>query len=517
MLEPRSGVRACLGSACALILSACAVGPDFKAPAAPSTEGYTPATLPPDTEATAVPGGEAQHFDFGRDLPGQWWQLFASDELNALITEAIANYPDITAQRAALRAAQENVRAEQGVFLPQVSATALGARELQSGATIAPGFPGFITNFFEAVVNANYTVDLFGGERRTLEALKAQAAAQDYQLEASYLALTAGVAEAAVGLASTREQIAVTREIIALEEKQLAVIRRQLELGSRTRADVLQQQSNLAAVRATLPPLQQQLALAEHQLAVLTGHFPRDARPIKMELADLKLPQDLPISLPSSLVEQRPDIKIQEMRLHAASAQIGVATANMLPQLTLSASYGFESLQSRSLFETGSKIWSGGAGLTQPLFAGGSLRAKRSAAIDTFAQADAQYRLSVLQAFQNVADTLTALDNDAQALKADYETVNAAQASLDLTQRQYNDGAVDYTALLTAQQAYQQARIAYVRALAGRFSDTATLFEALGGGWWNRNDPGTMKELLPAANQAADPRGTLPRAPARDN
>jgi len=478
--------------ALALALSSCAVGPNFKPPPAPATDGYAGEALPVQTEATAVAGGEAQHFQLGRDLPGQWWTLFVSTRLDALIAEAIANYPDIAAQQAALRAARENVRAQEGVFFPQIQGAGNAAREKVSGATLGPGFPGFITSVYQANVDVSYTFDLFGGERRALEGLQAQAVAQNFKLEASYLTLTTNVAATAIQLASVRDQIAATLEIIALEEKQLAVIQRQFELGSQTRADVLQQQSNLASVRATLPPLQQQLAAAEHQLAVLTGHFPRDVVRAEFSLSDLTLPQDLPVSLPSSLVAQRPDIKAQEAMMRQASAAVGVATANMLPQLTLSGAYGGESLTFASLLTPGSNTWSIAAGITQPLFQGGTLRARRRAAIDTYEQSDAQYRQVVLQAFQNVADTLTALDNDAQALKAENDALNAAKASLDFIQRQYDDGAANYVSLLTAQQTYQQARLASVRAVASRYTDTVTLFQALGGGWWNRTDPGAQ-------------------------
>jgi NodT family efflux transporter outer membrane factor (OMF) lipoprotein len=487
-----------------LALSGCAVGPNFKPPSPPVTDAYKSEVLPTQTEATGVVGGEAQRFQAGQDLPGQWWTLFGSTQLNALIDEAMGHYPDIAAQQAALRAARENVRAEVGVFFPQIQGAGSGSREKSSGAAIAPGFPGFITNIYQATVNVSYTFDIFGGERRAVEGLQAQALAQNFKLEASYLTLTSNVVSTAIQLASAREQIAVTNEIIALETKQLGFIQRQFDLGSHTRADVLQQQSNLASVRATLPPLQQQQAVAEHQLAVLTGHFPHDAVRAEFSLADLKLPQDLPVSLPSSLVAQRPDIKMQEMVMRQDSAAIGVATANMLPQLTLSSSFfGYESVNSASLFTPGANVWNLGAGITQPIFEGGALRAKRRAAIDTYDQATAQYQLTVLQAFQNVADTLTALDSDVEALKAEYDAVNAAKASLDLIQKQYDDGAADYVSLLTAEQSYQQARIACVRAIASRYTDTVTLFQALGGGWWNRNDSGTLQVASSHARSSA--------------
>jgi NodT family efflux transporter outer membrane factor (OMF) lipoprotein len=480
------------GLAAGLSLSACAVGPNFHAPAPPATQGYTSGDLAKSTQSTDVVGGEPQRFWFGQDLPGDWWTLFGSTALDELIDQAMVNYPDIAAQQAALRAARENVRAEAGVFLPSVTGSALAQRNKTSGGSIAPGFPGFFTDIYTANVNVSYAFDLFGGERHTLEGLQAQAEQQNFQLEASYLTLTFNVASAAIQFAEDRELLEATHQIISLEEKQLTVIQRLVQLGSETNADVLQQKANLAAVRATLPPLQQQLDISEHQLAILTGRFPHDVIAPELKLVDFELPQDLPVSLPSSLVGQRPDIRLQAAVLHQASAAIGVATANMLPQLTLNGSFGGEAQRFASLLEPGSNAWSIAGQITQPLFEGGALRAKRRAAVDAFDQAKAHYQLTVLSAFQNVADTLTALDNDAQALNAQNDAVAAAKASLDLIQRQYDIGTANYVTLLTAQQSYEQARLAYVRALASRFTDTVTLFQALGGGWWNRRDAGAL-------------------------
>jgi NodT family efflux transporter outer membrane factor (OMF) lipoprotein len=474
-----------------LTATGCAVGPPFRPAAPPATEAFAREFLPTQTEATEGLGGEPQRFQLGRDLPGRWWMLFGSTRLNALIDDAMTKYPDIDSQQAALRAARENVRAEQGVFSPQVQGAGNFTREQVSGGSIGPGYPGFMANVSQANVSVSYPFDVFGGERRAVEGLRAQAAVQQFKLEASYLNLTSNVALTVIQVASIRGQIAATGEMIALDDRELAIIKRQFELGSRTRADVQQQQASLAGVRATLPTLRQQLAAAEHQLAVLTGSFPHDAGLAEFDLSDLTLPRDLPVSLPSALVAQRPDIRAQEMMMHEACAAIGVATANMLPQLTLTGAYGGESLRFASLLSPASNAWNIAAGITQPLFDGGRLRAKRRAAIDNYDQASAQYRLIVLQAFQNVADALTALDNDAQALTAEHDALDAAEAGLDLIQKQYRDGAVNYVSLLTAEQAYQQARLAYIRAVAARYSDTVALFEALGGGWWNRRDQRT--------------------------
>jgi len=499
--EYGSRLATCAGLALvvAMALTACAVGPDFVPAAGPATSGYTASELSPTVGTSDVAGAGPQNFQFGRDLSGQWWTLFGSPGLDALIEEAMARYPDIAAQQAALRAARENVRSEQGLFLPQLSGSGGYSRTQEGVATLGAGVPQFISSVYQANVNVSYVLDVFGGERRALEGLRAEAEAQNFVLEASYLTLTSNVASTVIQLASVRDQITATRDIVTLEETQLAVIQRRFELGSQTRADVMQQQSNLAAVRATLPPLQQQLAVAEHELALLTGNVAHDMPRVEFTLSDLKLPQDLPVTLPSSLAVQRPDILQQQAVVHQASAVIGVATANMLPQLMLSGSAGNQSLTLGSLFGPGSAVWSLAAGVTQPIFQGGTLRAKRRAAVDLYEQARAQYELTVLKAFQNVADTLTALDNDAQALQAGSEALDAAEVSLDLIQRQYDAGALNYVSLLTAQQAYQQARIAYVRDLANRYTDTVTLFQALGGGWWNRIDPGARPEV--AANK----------------
>lgn len=503
MTLPRARTEAlcCTGALLGIAVSACAVGPNYHAPAPPTQDGYTHEASPAQTVSTGVtgPGGETQRFDPGADLPGQWWTLFGSSKLDVLIRQAMASYPNIAAQQAALREAQENVRAEKGNFLPQVEGSGSAERFQRSGAEVFPGFPNFIENYFSATASVSYTFDFFGKERRTVEGLQAQAVQQSFVLEASYLTLTSDVVSAAIQVASVRGQIAATQELIDIDQNELSIVQRRFQLGSQTRADVLQQQTNLANVRATLPPLQQRLAQAQHQLAVFTGRSPRDAPPLELELSDLNLPQDLPVSLPSSLVAQRPDIRQQTAVVHEMSANIGVATANMLPQFSLSpATLGNASTQAASLAESSAGIWSIGGQITAPLFEGGMLRAKRRAAIAAYDQALAQYRLVVLQAFQTVADTLTALQNDAAALKAQRDALDAAQSSLDLTQRQYAVGAVDQVTLLQAQQSYQGTRLNYVLALANRYADTVTLFAALGGGWWHRHDPGVAAELMPA-------------------
>jgi NodT family efflux transporter outer membrane factor (OMF) lipoprotein len=391
----------------------------------------------------------------------------------------------LNAQRTKSSASEANTQ-DINQFNAENTATGLPGVQIPSLPLLPEDSPALYTSVLTAGFNVSYTFDLFGGERRALENARAQADQARYQLEASYLTLTSNIAATAIQMASIREQILATHEIIALEEKELNLIQRQYEIGSRARADVLQQQSNLATVRATLPGLQQQLSVADHQLAVLVGRFPHDGDAVQFELSSLKLPQDLPVSLPSALVEQRPDIKAQEMVMRQANALVGVATANMLPQLTLQGSSGDQGAVFRNLISSSASMWSIASTLTQPIFEGGTLRAKRRQAVAAYDEAAAQYQQTVLNAFENVADSLTALENDALSVSAQFDAQSAAKASLDLIQRQYDAGAVGYVSLLSAQQTYQQAKIAYVQSVAHRYTDTVTLFQALGGGWWNR-------------------------------
>jgi len=484
-----SALRSVLGAAAALgLLAGCAVGPDFHRPAAPDTTGYTAEPLPSETAHAEVHGGEAQRFAAGEDIPAQWWTLFHSAPLNALIERALRANPDVAAAQAALRQARENVYAGEGAFFPSVDGDLSATRERGSGASFGLKGPVSIFGVSTAAVSVSYPLDVFGGTRRQVESLEAQAEFQRFQLEATYLTLTANVATAAIQEASLRAQIAATREIIDAESQELEVLQRQLELGGAAKTAVLAQAATLAQIRATLPPLEKQLAQVRDELAALTGRFPADEPVERFELASMELPQTLPVSLPSALVEQRPDVRASEAQLHSASAQIGVAVANMLPQLTLTGQMGATATPISSLFGPGTGIWSLGAGLVQPLFHGGELLHQKRAAEAAFDHAAAQYRSTVLAAFQNVADTLRALESDANALNAQVVSERSAADSLDLAREQFQLGAISYLSLLTAEQTYQQARIGLVQAQANRFADTAALFQALGGGWWNRAD-----------------------------
>jgi NodT family efflux transporter outer membrane factor (OMF) lipoprotein len=473
----------------AVVLSSCAVGPNYKPPAAPSTSGFVPAgSLPAATASAPLPGGEAQRFVEGLDIPGQWWTLFKSPELNALIERALANSPTLEAAQAALRQANENTAAERGSYYPSVSAQVQGQRQKASAAAF--GLPGssFLYTLNSASVNVSYTLDAFGGIRRQVESLQAQADSEQFALEASYLSLTANIVTAAVTEASLRAQIAATEDIAHSQSAQLDITQRRLKAGGASRADVLQQQSTLQSTLASLPPLRSQLAQQRNQLATYVGSLPADYGGAEINLDSLTLPTDLPVSVPSKFVEQRPDVRQYSALLHQATAQIGVATANMLPQVTLTGSYGGEATRFSDVFKSSSVVWSLIGGVTQPIFKGGQLVHQRRAAVAAAQQAAANYRGTVITAFQNVSNTLYALQADADALAAETTAERTAAESLNLVQAQYKSGAASHLQVLTSEQSYQTAAIALVKARAQRYADTAALFQALGGGWWNRND-----------------------------
>ncbi len=500
-----SSVSACVAlavlvAAVGTLLPGCMVGPDFQQPTAPNTNEYTPTTLPDKTASAPGAGGAAQRFLPGQEIPAQWWTLFQSEALDRLIRQALADSPTLAAARSILRQAQENQRAQFGALLPGVDVNASAGREKISGAQFGEPnviFPPF--TLYNASVSVSYLLDIFGGTRRELEALQSQVDYQSFQLEGAYLTLTANIVTTAMREASLRSQIRATEEILAVQETQLDLVKQQFDLGGASQSDVFSQQTQLAQARATLPPLEKALAQSRHLLAVLAGKLPSEEVALPtFDLDGLQLPQEIPVSLPSSLVRQRPDIRASEALLHAACAQVGVATANLYPQVTLTGSYGSETNTFHDLFGSGTSIWNLGAGVLQPLFQGGQLTARRRAAVAAYDQATAQYQETVLQAFQNVADVLRALDRDASALKAQADAEEAAAGTLALTQKQFALGAVSYLSLLDAQRQYQQTRISLVQAQAARFADTAALFQALGGGWWNR---GPQADTAAATNR----------------
>jgi NodT family efflux transporter outer membrane factor (OMF) lipoprotein len=454
------------------------------------------------TAGTDAAFGAAQRFAPNRDIPGDWWTLFRSRPLNALIVQSIKANPTLQSAVAALRVAHENKLAQVGKFFPTVQANFTPSRQLTSGSiapVLASGENPF--NLFTAQLQVSYTFDIWGQNQRAVESLRALADVQRFQVEAAYLTLTSNVVVAAIQEASLRGQIDATNELIAINEKMLTLLRTQLNAGYSNRSDVAAQEAALAQIRATLPPLRKQLAVQRDLLTALAGRFPSQEPVETFRLAAMHLPSNVPLSLPSKLVEQRPDVRAAEEQLHSASAQIGVAIANMLPNVTLNATGGYTASELAALFSPFNKFWTLTGSATQTLFDGFTLLHQERAAQATFQQAAWAYAATVIAAFQNVADALRAVQNDADALKAARDFERAAKVSLDLAQQQFEAGNTSFIALLNAQQTYQQSRLALVQAQAGRLSDTAALFQALGGGWWNR-PPIVEQQLDPATMQA---------------
>ncbi|MBA3537157.1 MAG: efflux transporter outer membrane subunit [Tatlockia sp.] len=483
-----------------VFLTACMVGPNFHKPPPPKVKGYEERPrLPAKTAQASGPGGEAQVFLNDKDVPLLWWELYRSPAINKLIRRGLACSPNIASATAALRQSQENLNVQIGNLLfPAVDANASIQRQRYSTATIGggdvSGRPKAMTfNLYNVSVNATYNLDIWGGSRRQIESFAAKVDYQQFQVIATYLTLTSNIVTTAVAVASFQAQIDVTRKLIKEQQYLYEILSKQFNLGAVSKAVVLTQQTLLEQTRATLPPLEKSLSINKHALSALVGAFPDEQLPV-LDLNKLKLPIKIPVSLPSMLVRQRPDVRAAEATMHAALAEIGVATANLLPQITLTASYGFVSTKLSNLFSHANSVWSLMAQAAQPLFHGGALLAQRRANIDAFQQAEAQYRQTVLQAFQNVADVLRALETDARALKAQDIAERAARQSLQLTMQQYRLGAANYINLLNTQQQYEQTRINRIKAQAMRYADTAALFQALGGGWWHK--PWCKKECL---------------------
>jgi len=487
LVKSNSGWMALL--AAMLCAGGCAVGPDYHRPAAPKVGGYTARPLETTPAVTNAVAGEAQRFMEGLDIPGQWWEVFHSKPLNDLIERSLTNNPDLKAAQAALVAARENVIAQRGAYYPSVSGSFSASRQRQSGFIApTPNANVFEYSLYTPQLTVSYTPDVFGLNRRTVESTRAQAESTRYQMVATYLTLTANVVAAAIQEASLRAQVDTTRQLIEVSSNMIDIVQFQYAKGYASGVDVAAQQSLLAQMKAALPPLLKQLAAQDDLLAVLAGDYPSQRRGELFDLSKLKLPEQLPVTLPIKLVEQRPDVLQAEENLHAASAEIGIAAANRLPNITLSADAGSTALSLDKLFSSGSGFWAVGGTLTQPIFEGGTLLHREKSAQAQYNQAAQQYRSAVLTACQNVADTLNALEQDGAALKTADAAADAAKATLDLARQQYQVGYASYLASLTAEQAYQQAEINLVQAEAGRFSDTAALFQALGGGWWNIAD-----------------------------
>jgi NodT family efflux transporter outer membrane factor (OMF) lipoprotein len=489
--------------AAAILLAGCAVGPDFLHPAAPEVTGYTKEPLGPHTSSIDAPTGAQQRFVPGRDIPQEWWTLFRSPKLNAMIRRSLDNNPNLQSAIATLRAAYQAVYAQEGHFFPLAEANFNPTRQQTSAAlSPIPANGATIFDLHTAQVQVSYTLDIWGLNRRTVESLQAQADNQRFQVEAAYLTLAANVAVAAINEASLRGQIEATNELITTNTKMLDILRRQLDSGYANRSDVALQEAALAQARATLPPLRRALQQQRDALSALIGVYPSEEPRETFKLTDLHLPDELPVSLPAQLIEQRPDVREAEEQLHSASALIGVATANILPSLTINANAGYMNTAFAGLLAPQNMFWQLAGNATQTVFDGGTLLHQLQEAKDNYNAAAWTYRGAVLGAVQNVADSLRAIQNDADELKAARDFERASKISFDLARQQMQTGNANVLILLTAQSTYLNAGITVVLARAARLADTAALFQALGGGWWNRPSPPTEKILNVGTGQA---------------
>jgi len=496
-------------------LSGCAVGPDFVEPAAPPEAGYAPEPLPGASVGDSARGGAVQKFVWGQTLSYDWWTQFGSAALNSLVEQAIRNNPSLPAAQAALRQAQEMVYAQQGYFFPIINGGYSFERQQVAGnqgsatpgpqgngTTIAPSAPAAPTlyNMHTAQLTVGFIPDVFGANRRQVESLQAQAEIQRYTLQATYVTLAANVVAAAIQQAETRDEIAAVQAIIAANEKTVAIVKAQQRTGYVMAIDVAAVEAALAQSRQLLPPLDKQLAQTRDLLRALVGTLPNQEITEISDLGQLHLPTDLPVSLPSQIIEQRPDVRAAEEQWRSASANVGIAIAARLPQFSITGAGGGVASQFGQIFSTGGPFWNVVGDVSLPIFDGNSLLHKERGADQALLQAAAQYRGTVLAAYQNVADSLHAIQSDADAFKAASQAEQAAKVTLDLTRRQNQAGYVTTLTLLSADMAYQQTQLSLVQAEAARFGDTAALYQALGGGWWNRprlaSDDGAGDPLL---------------------
>ena len=500
--------------AVAALLTSCAhlpwVGPNFQKPDAPKADGYAPSPFPAETSSTTnTAGGEAQRFVSGKDIPFEWWKSFDCPQLNTLVEDALRKNYSITAAWAAVRQAQEFVYAQQGAYYPTLDADYNVTRQQIAGNvanTSSPGYQGNGTSILPlqspnppytseitwtmhvASLMVGYTPDIFGLNRRTVESLEAQKEMQRFALDAAYITLASTVVATGIQEASTRSQIDATEKIIAANTKALDILRSQRKLGYASDLDVDGQEAALEQAQQLLPPLQKQLEQTRDLIRALVDNLPGEDVEETFRLSSLHLPKDLPFSLPSTIIRQRPDVRAAEEQMRSANAQVGVVIANRLPLVSITGGLSATATTFSQLFNYGSGGWSLAGDISQPIFQGFTLLHRQRAANQALIQAAAEYRSTVISAYQNVADTLHALQSDADALKAAAASEHTAKHAFDLTTRQYQTGYANLLTLLGTEETYDQAVIATAQAQANRYADTAALFEALGGGWWNRAD-----------------------------
>lgn len=467
-----------------LASTGCAVGPDFVRPSPPEIDRYVPGRQPQETVSA---NGQTQHFAQGAEILANWWQLFKSPKLDAFVQEAIANNPSLQAAQANLRRSQENLRAGYGIFYPQIDLAAGLSRQRFSAARFGSANSALF-NLLTLSTTVSYALDVFGGQRRAVEGLGAQRDFQRYTLLATYLTLSGNIVNTVIARAAYDAQIQATQQLIDIQQEQITIFETQVKAGIIAYASLVNLRAKLAALQATLPPLEQKRSQTEHLLATLTGHAPGEQALASIDLDEITLPEDLPVSLPSKLVRQRPDILAAEANVHENSANIGVATAEMLPSFTLNGTYGQNTRNLMDVFISSGNFWSAGANIVAPLFHGGTSWLHRKASINAYQQSLANYRQTTLDALAQVADILLALEHDAEALRNHEQELDLAQEAVHLAQTNYLTGLVDYLQVLNASSQYFQARLGYLQVQAQRYQDTAALIVALGGGWWNDDE-----------------------------
>ncbi len=462
----------------------CSIEPKLQVPKAPAVKSYTPGTRPTKTTMISNVGaaGTAQAFAYGTKVQARWWKLFKSPEINTLVIRAIKNSPTLAAAAATLEEAHQNLKSVQGIFFPQLGLSTTGERQRQSGAGF--GGPTRTYSLYTGEVQVSYDPDIFGLNRIVMHSFKAQEDQQRYALQEAYLTLEGNTVTTAIEVASLEARVKTTQSLVRSENRILKIVRQQYHLGAVNYLDVVNQESQVAATEATLPPLEQSLSAARNALAVLLGRIPSLARIPPLDLNLLNLPATLPVSLPSALVHHRPDILSAEAQLRAGNAQVGEAIAKMYPVIQITGDLGFENGRLADFFDPSSLIWAVAGSLTQTIFDGGTLEANKRAAQAALKAVVADYQSTILADFAQVANALRAVQNDARTLQYQQQAYVSAVRAYKLARWEYKAGSVDYTTLLTAQVQYQQSRLAVVTAQAQRYQDTAALFVAMGGGWW---------------------------------
>jgi NodT family efflux transporter outer membrane factor (OMF) lipoprotein len=475
-----------------MAVASCSVGPDFEAPKPPSVTRYTSPGEATATVASSDPGRAVptQAIALGEKVAADWWTLFRSSDLDVLVKQAVAGNHTLESVKARLVVARQAIAVATSALYPQIGLNAGVSEQRQSadsfGLTpnVAPLPSSF--NLFQVGPTASYTPDLFGQTHRRIEQQVALAEYQSDQLDAAYLTLTGNTVSQALQLAAVRSQLKALNDILAIDRQNVEFVRKQRLTGTVPDSDVIVAESQLATDETLKPGLEQQMSVTKHALAVLIGRAPGDWSPPDFDLVAFRLPHHLPVSIPSQLVHQRPDIQAAEAQLHAASAQIGIATAQLYPSITLSAGVSASSLNGSNLFSPAGLVWSIAAGLAQPIFDGGMREAERRAALAGFKESAADYQQTVLQAFGQVADILQALTHDTNLLAAQSQALSMASEAVRLQRISYGSGGSGIIGLLDAQRQYQQAKLGYVRAEAQRYQDTVQLLVAMGGGWWDQ-------------------------------